>query len=134
MALGEAVPERVGEHQLAGERQEAAVGAAFGAVQARQGGDPGSHGALQVRGRDGLGAVGVFQRPREQRQAFGGRAGEGGPDPALLGGNDDRLPVVDRQPAAGLEDLGHVVHEHRAGPALAVVAGLLVVVQAGEAE
>ena len=132
VALGEGVPERVREHQLAGEWQELAVGAALDSVETGQGGDPGSHGPLQVRGGDGPGAVGVLQRPGEQRQVFGGRAGERGPDPGLLGGDDGRFPVVDRQPAAGLADLGHVVHEHRAGPALAVVADVLVVVQAGE--
>ncbi|MGH3260215.1 MAG: hypothetical protein ACRDOU_33255 [Streptosporangiaceae bacterium] len=53
------MPERVGEHQLAGERQQAAAGVAAGPVQAGQRGDPGPHRTLQVRGREGLAAVWV---------------------------------------------------------------------------
>ena len=58
----------------------------------------------------------------------------GGPDAFLLGGDDVRLPLVDRQPAFGLANLGHVVDERGTGPAVAVVADVDVVVQAGEAK
>jgi hypothetical protein len=54
--------------------------------------------------------------------------GEAGLHALLLGGDDVRLPPVDRQAASGLADLGHVVDEHGAGPALAVVAGAGVMV------
>ena len=79
-------------------------------------------------------AVGVGQRPREQRQPVGRRVGKPGPDPGLLRGDQGRLPVVDRKTAAVLADLGHVVHEHRAGPALPVLVEVLVVVQAVPAQ
>ena len=63
-----------------------------------------------------------------------GVSGIGGPDAFLLSGDDVRLPLVDRQPASGLANLGHVVDEHGTDPALAAVANVNVIVQAGEAK
>ena len=134
VALREAVPERVRNDQLSGERDRAAGGVSLGSVQTRQRGHPRPHHSLEVRGSDRLGALGVLQRPGEQRQASGRGLGEGGAHFLLLGNDDGRLPVMDREAAAGLDDLGHVVDEHGTGPAFAVLVGVLVVVEAGEAE
>src|SRR5450759_2057842 len=134
VTLGKGVPERVGEHPVARKGQQAAVGAAVGPVQVGQRGDPDPHRALQGGSRQGLGAVGVGQGPREQREPVGRRVGKRCPYPGLLCGDDGRLPVVDRQPATVFADLGHVVHEHRAGSALPVLVDVFVVVQALEAQ
>ena len=96
--------------------------------------DPRAHLALEVRGADRLRAVGVFQGAGEQHEPLGRRVRIGGPDAFLLRGDDVRLPLVDRQPASGLANLGHVVDEHGTGPPLAVVANVDVIVQAGEAK
>jgi hypothetical protein len=134
VTLGKGVPERVREHLVAGKGQQAAVGAAVGPVQVGQRRDPGPHRALQVGSRQGLGAVGVGQGPREQREPVGRRVGKRCPYPGLLCGDDGRLPVVDRQPATVFADLGHVMHEHRAGSALPVLVDVFVVVQTLEAQ
>src|SRR5258706_7374765 len=77
---------------------------------------------------------GFFSGRGNSTRRSAGVCGERGADFLLLGEDDGRLPVMDREAAPGLEDLGHVVDEHGAGPALAVLTGVLVVVEAGETE
>lgn len=91
---------------MAGNRvgDRAAGGVLPGSVETGQRAHPCPHLSLEMRCSDRLGALGVLQGPGKQHQAFGRDLWEGRAHFLLLGEDDGRLPVMDREPAADLED------------------------------
>ena len=124
VALGIAVPERVGDDARSGQTAAVAI------EQRRQRVTQQAHDPSQVAGVHRPGAARVAVKPREQPQLGGWGVGIALADPPLLGGDQLGGLLVDRQPAAGPGDLGHVVDEHRQLAGLAVVVDLRVEVQA----